>query len=52
MAELCTECLKKYGEEVSKVHPPVSSDKIQCCGDPSDCADFISGNCSGSVDKS
>ena len=53
MLELCNECLKKYGDDVAKVHPPVSNAAPKdCCGDPSDCADFISGKCDGNVDES
>ena len=54
--ELCSECMKKYGEEVGKKHPSLyyefdNSASDKCCNDPSDCADYQSGKCPGDVQK-
>ena len=51
MTELCPDCLKSMGEEVEKKHPPASRPIDTCCHQPDDCAEFLSGKCSGSLEK-
>tara|TARA_R100001463_G_scaffold122689_1_gene179237 strand:+ start:502 stop:663 length:162 start_codon:yes stop_codon:yes gene_type:complete len=45
--KMCADCIKKYGELVTKMHPPVVhvGEPTDCCGDPDDCVYAESGEC-------
>lgn len=48
---MCPECLKKYGEQVTLENKSTRPLTKECCGDPNDCADYLSGKCSGDMEK-